>query len=517
MSDDTTFQSYRIFLDHWTEITSLLQNAFEIQKVRKMTKGIIVAGKQGCGKSVLGNKLYGDFKRTSSSLMDGFIYDKTNIWHRIVGGENADSYIENVQKATETSCFLHIEDDRGWIAKAESLVKGNTDRSCVIIADNCEREYFIRSLLNVSDETYLQTGRTDTAIRQAAQQFVALCRSSLRKCLFVFFTNDEDFALAFEIEVNKQHSGLIESKELKMPIGPEKEAIVRINVNRLNPFSYWLCIDRAGPNEKIAVWDSLNGAATFPAAFEAVDNAIQSSAKNRTGRPARTCVINAVVLTNSATGTLAFDVESNVGNYDDIYLGENIIIRLYSKWDSHFGSTRDLKMLSTEWQWKVVILSDAFVSALLADDAKAKQLLDLATTYLGPGVHTTTKAGHFSSLQSADAAISATYTSPANQAFWNKGSVRSHDYESRLKAFYPTYNTKTGGMKSARPDLALSDYHPSSVLSAATSDVTLINMAIKREANMVEFTSIKDFTFAKLQKYIGEQKIKNYILATQEQ
>lgn len=517
LQNESAFKAYRVFLDHWMDITEYLRQGFEIQRVRRHSKGLIIAGKQGCGKSVLARKIFADFERTRASLNGVVQYDQENIWHRITAGTNPEKHEVNLRGATQGSVFLHIEDDRNWIEQATAMLQNNTDRSAIVIADNCEREYFLKSLLNVSDEAYLQTGRTETAIRSAAQRFVALCRGPLRGCLFVFFTNDEDFALAFEIEVNKQHNGLLETRELNMPKGSEKEAIVRINVNRLNPYSYWLCIDRSGPDEKCAVWRALNGAETFPAAFQAVDNAVQSSTRNRAGRPARTCVLNAVVLSNQPTGSCTFNNDANIGIYEDLYSGDNARVRLYSDWHALFGGTRELRMLSSEWQLKVIILSDAFVSALLAGSTLAKDLLDLLTTYLGPGIHNTTKTKHNSAIEVADKAITTAYPEPDNQIFWGKGAPRSHDYEAQLKGFYPSYNTKSGGLKSARPDLVISDFIPSSVLASATADPTAINAAIKREANMVEFTAIKDFTFAKLQKYISEQKISNYVQATQEQ
>jgi hypothetical protein len=82
---------------------------------------------------------------------------------------------------------------------------------------------------------------------------------------------------------------------------------------------------------------------------------------------------------------------------------------------------------------------------------------------------------------------------------------------------FPTYNTKAGGFMSARPDLVLNDYKPCSVLAARDGELEAINSVVRREANAVEFTAIRDFTFPKLINYLHEHKIPNYIAATQEQ
>jgi hypothetical protein len=99
----------------------------------------------------------------------------------------------------------------------------------------------------------------------------------------------------------------------------------------------------------------------------------------------------------------------------------------------------------------------------------------------------------------------------------SKGSVRNHDYEGQLKIFYPKYNTATSGLLNARPDLVLSAFSPCSVLGSPDSDADHINNSIRREANTVEFTAIKDFNFSKLAQYLVDQKLQNYIKGTQEQ
>jgi hypothetical protein len=45
--------------------------------------------------------------------------------------------------------------------------------------------------------------------------------------------------------------------QLPMPDGAEKETVVRVNTNRLNRVPYWFCLDKAGPEEKLAVKTAL--------------------------------------------------------------------------------------------------------------------------------------------------------------------------------------------------------------------------------------------------------------------
>jgi hypothetical protein len=519
LADESVFNGYRIFLDHWNDITSYLQESYEVLRTRRFSKGLIIFGKQGCGKSVLANKIIGDFQLTKAHRGVGELpYDKDNIWHQISGGGNDRFQGTNVANATATTVVLQVENKKEWIAEAEKLVAGNSDRACLVIADNCEKDYFLKGLLNVSDDAYLQSGRSETALRAAAHKLVELCRTSLRGCFFIFFTNDEDFALAFDHHVNELHKGLVDILDLKMPSDVQKEAIVRINVNRLNPFSYWLCVDRAGPDEKSAVWKTLKSAETFPASFQAVDNAIRSSAKNREGRPARKCVLNAFVLATSASIASAWAQGASIGDFEDIYTGNCFRIRIYrSGWDHIFGSEREYRMLASEWHLKVILANDSLVAALLAGADVAKRVIEESTTYHGPGTHNTTKDAYTQLLSLLDAELSASFAAPDNSAFWSKGSVRNHDYEARLKQFFSTYNTKSGGFMTARPDLVLADYIPCSVLNSANETAESINGAVRREANVIEFTAIRDFTFEKLTAYLREQKVSNYITATQEQ
>ena len=519
LTDDSVFSGYRIFLDHWTDITAYLQESFEVLQTRRFSKALLIFGKQGCGKSVLANKITSDFERSKAAISAGTLsYDENNIWHRVCGGNADHDQIANVNDATKGTVVLLVENNKDWIEEATKLVQGNQDRTCLVVADNCEKDYFLKGLLNVSDDVYLQSGRTSAALRAGAYRFVELSRTSLRGCFFVFFTNDEDFAFSFDSYVNEQHNGLVDILDLVMPSVEQKETIVRINVNRLNSFSYWLCIDRAGPEEKLAVWKTLKSAETFPATFQAVDNAIRSSTRSRVGRPARKCILNAFVLISNEQIEHTFGPDSEVGEYDDIFIGDTFRIRLYANdWHSLFGSSREHRMLSSEWSLKVIIAANPVVAALLNGSDLSRQLIDQSTVYHSPGTHATTKAAYTAFLTEIDHQILGGFKSYDNSVFWSKGGVRNHDYEGKLKEFFPAYNTKSGGFMSARPDLVIGDYNPCSVLAAANEEIKEINSAVIRSANVIEFTAIKDFTFPKLLAYLRDQKMGNYIFATQEQ
>ena len=121
----------------------------------------------------------------------------------------------------------------------------------------------------------------------------------------------------------------------------------------------------------------------------------------------------------------------------------------------------------------------------------------------------------FASRLTADVSIAE--PTPDNTAFWAKGSVRNNEYEEKLKQFFPSYNTKGTGFLGARPDLVIEDYIPCSILRSQSISLVALNSAVRRDANVVEFTAIKEFTMVKLINYLREKKLRNYISATQEQ
>lgn len=517
LRDAGTFQGYKVFLEHWSGITAYLQEAFEVLRVRRFSKALLIHGAQGCGKSVLANKLYGDYAATRAQYPQ--TVDVDNIWHRITGGGLGRGQVENIAAVTASSVVIQIENETTWVADAERTVDGNRDRQCIVVADNCERDYFLQGLLGISDADYLSIGRSEVALRAAANKFVALSRTVLRGCLFIFFTNDQDFALMFDHYVNAQHKGLVDIRDLRMPNDVEKEQIVRINVNRLNPFSYWHCIDRAGPEEKKELWRTLRSAETFPASFAAVDRAVRSGGKSREGKPARKCVLNVIVFssTRDAAETLS-EAAPLPGAVEDIYMGASYAIRHFKDgWGAVFGNQRAQRMLESEWNLKLVLASDAVVAALLAGAEVAKDFIDRATVYHSPGTRAVTKSAYEEDLACMDSEFQGMFGTVGNAAFWSKGSVRSHEYEARLRAMYPSYNTAQGGFLRARPDLVIEEYKPCAMMSAADDEQASINSALRRNANAVEFTAIRDFSMDKLVAYLVEQKLQNYISAVQEQ
>lgn len=520
------FQSYRVFLSHWDALSVKIKSNFEEVRLRRVSKTLIIHGSQSTGKTLLANKLSQDFNSTNATLQttSPLVYDEANMWHRAVSGFGKNP--ELVAANTREASLLHIEDDSDWITKAKQFCGNNTGRTAIVIADNCERNYFLQGLLGITDIDFLRIGRTPELVRAAAQKFVALCRGDLRGAMILMFTNDELFAQAFEIEVNSQHQGLVEATAMPMPSPRDKETVIRVNTNRLNPFSYWYCLDRAGIAEKKNTYITLKATPSqstpggYKAAFEAVDRAIQQATPSRIGRPPKKCLLTFFVLADSddvrgITDTL------NLGKYDrNVNSSALIDVVTYSnEWPLplKFGDERQRKLLQSEWNLRIAVVGNQFVSALLDGGNRLliKRIIDATLVYHGPGTLPHTLTTHKRAIDNDLAALGA-LTHSSNAAFWALGQVRSGQYEAELRTILPGYSTAKPGFMHYLPDYSPEPYKPCE-LSLSSSDAdSEINEAIRRNAVACEFTSIKDASASFLHAYL-DKKLPNYVEIMQEQ
>jgi hypothetical protein len=520
------FRSYKVFLSHWNTLAEKIKSNFEEAHLRRVSKTLIVHGDQSTGKTLLANKLSQDFNSTTTMLQttSSLPYEESNMWHRTVSGFGKNS--ELVAANTRATALLHIEDDKEWVNKAKQFCGSNTGRTVLVIADNCESDYFIQGLLGISDTDLLQIGRTSELVRSAGQKFVALCRRELRGAMILMFTNDDVFARAFEFAVNAQHRGLVEAASMPLPSPRDKETVIRVNTNRLNPFSYWYCLDRAGIDEKKNTYRTLTAPHTpttpggYKSAFEAVDQAIQRATPSRIGRPPKKCLLTFFVLIDKddVMGVAdTFELGTYSRNVNDNALLD--IVTYSESWTDSlkFGDGRQRKLLQSEWNLRVVIAGNQFVSVLLSSGNRPliRQLIDASLIYHGPGTHTSTIDSHKTVI---DAYLKTLMTLPNsdNSTFWSLGQNRSGQYESELRVILPGYSTARPGFMQCLPDYAPEPYRPCELsLSASDADAE-INEAIRRNTVACEFTSIKDTSTNQLQTYL-DRKLPNYVDILQEQ
>ncbi|GBR14891.1 hypothetical protein [Asaia spathodeae] len=517
--NEDIFQSYKVFLNHWNDLASKFKSNFEESILRRVSKTLIVVGEQSSGKTLLANKIDQDFRATKEKCRENTIeYDRSNIWHRIVSGVGKNNDL--IKSNTDKSVLLHIENNAEWVERVKSFCGANSDRTCVIIADNCENHYFIQGIMGMTDTEFLQFGYTETLLTSAAQRFVTLCRTDLRGAMFAMFTNNSSFAESFYEKVNKLHNRLVETIPLPIPSPQDKETIIRVNTNRLNPFSYWYCLDRAGVEEKLNVLEKIKSEAGFKDVFEAVDNAIQKASPSRVGRPPKKCLLTLFAFTdqNDITGKVEelgiAEIEKNINNNEFVD-----IATFKNNWQDFlsFGDVRKGKLLQSEWNLRIVLAGNQFTSLLLSQKyrSETKKIIESCLKYHGPGTQTETIRNHKDALEN-DLSILSTIPQIDLSAFWASGQVRSHQYEKELLELFPNYNKSDEGFLSYRPDWVVEPYSVCKLASSRDSNIASVNDAIRREAIVCEFTALKDFNKTTVQTYLN-RKISNYVNILQDQ
>lgn len=352
-----------------------------------------------------------------------------------------------------------------------------------------------------------------------AQQFVRLARGDLRKTLFIILGNDEQYLSTFHETCQTQHKGMSEFKALDIPTAIDKENIVRRNINRLNPVSYWSCIDKTPPEKKSELYEILRGDSTFPDTFETVDDAFASS-DQRAGRPANKSLLSYVLITQSldeanniASSLAGRYIDAADFSYKDV-AELYIIPEQYAQ--NVLGAKDDCQMLESEFNLKFIILSDEWTKRFLmggVSEIKAFEVLDylLEHTRIGQGAISRTELDDRRRKACAELLACPDFIADVDvKGFWRKGAVRSNQYEGVLKTKYIGYNKAFCTGFSKRPDILLSPYIPCSVLTANSNEVARINQTISRSCHAVELTTINNATSKEVIRYLST-KLPNYI------
>ena len=511
------FAGYRIFLDPWQPLADDLRAYYEGLALRRESRVLAIHGDQGTGKTLFATKLRDDFVVSKEAGGDD-TPDANNLWHRITGGpELSDALITT---ANTESDLLLIENEAGWVRSTADWIAARKDRRCVVIGDNAERPYFRQGLVEMSDAEFVQFGNSPEATKLAAQRFVEHLRSDLRGALFVLLSNDEVFLLTLDEAVAAQHAGLLTLTQLPLADARTKETVVRVNTNRLNPVSYWFCIDKAGPREKTGVKQALEGASNFPDSFAAVDTAVRS----RTGRPARQNVITLIVLAAIDSAEQLDSRAFGALQRTEAHRGWFTLHVYNLGWAPAEMGTREASLLESEWVLRVAIAGVPFVQSLIeiAEDGTDKpehiaacaRLLAELRTFQGPGTRQATREAYRTGIEeivadwpSSDVAV---------EPFWEQGIIRARTYEAALKELLPGYNLSGEGFLTYRPDYVVSPFRPCSVVEAISDDTEAITSAIRRDAHVFEFTAVNAYSAATIRSYLTS-KLPNYVEVTQEQ
>lgn len=509
-----SFDGYRVFLDPWAPIADALRPHWEAAARRSASHIFAIHGPQGAGKTLLTRKLGADFE-TSKRDLRRLIPDENNFWHRVSGGREFDGHL--IREATGDTDFLIVKNESTWPAEAEIFAAGQRADARVLLADNAERAYFRQGLVEMTDMQFLEAEASPALNRLAAQRLVDKLRTTLRGTLLVLLSNSSTFLNSFQAAVEEQHRGMMSVTNLELPGAREKETVIRVNTNRLNPSSYWSAIDQGTIHDREALREALNGDTTFPDSFRAVDTAAQ----NRTGRPALRNVITLIVLANLDD---AADLNTAVvGDVKRTEVEEGwMSLRAYeNSWAPPPIGDREGKLLEPEWTLRVAVLGNPFVRSLLAagagdadQSAQVGALLSDLQTFQGPGTRDLTRQRL---TERFIAKIRGwVHHNEDVSAFWNAGQGRSVRYESALSSVLAGYNTSSLGFLSYRPDYVVSPFSPAAVSDAPDGTNDAIRAAIQRTAHVFEFTAINVADPRLISNYLGE-KLPNYVQVVQEQ
>ncbi|WP_242396196.1 hypothetical protein [Anaeromyxobacter oryzisoli] len=471
---EAEYQGYRVFLNFWTPLSNQLRAFYEALILRRDTRALLVYAPQGGGKTMFARKLAADFEGTPAT--GALQADGNNLWHRVAGGtagaaDRLDVHLIQQSRTTVTVVTVgndtrmpgvRIPADRNWLKKLKEMVTPGDNRRWIVIIDNAEQGHFLQGLVDLSDADFVRLASDPQMTALATQRFVSNARQELRGCLFLLLTNNEQFAAGLEAGINAQHAGMLARANLPLPGPVEKETVVRVNTNRLNPISYWYCLDRAGPAEKAAVYRALAGANTFPSSFAAVDNAIRSS--TRYGRRARSCLLTLAVLTGTEAGHSA--VVGSLGKVwrkevDHQWLSSTL---LDEGWAQAILPHRDALLLESEWMLRVVVLGGPFVRALLSANAEHLERCRVLLERLKPAE--ASKPGTWGeTLASTETEFrnivndwpDTSATNPAS--FWGLGQRRSTVYEPVLTEILGSYNRGGGRVPGLPPGLCREAIH----------------------------------------------------------
>ncbi|WP_341889378.1 hypothetical protein [Variovorax sp. YR752] len=502
------FERYRVFLDHWQPLVHELSTMRRALFARRESRTLGIYAPQGSGKTLFARRFAGDVEKSRNATE----YDDENLWHRIAVDEftTGERIVAPANNLKVLSRDAGHDDD--WNLEIKNFVNHQNNRGIVLL-DEADQAYMQLRLLGMDMQNFLQSSDPERLLKASAEKFVKFCRTELRGCLFVMLSNRREFLDNFAYHVNGQHHGMMSVKELPPADASTKEKVVRINTNRLNGFSYWYCINNATPGRKTAIFDSLAGAGTFPAAFEAVDAAVSDAVQTRMGRPAIKNHLTLCVL-HEQPDYLPLLV--SMGKPLTEFSAEEVSILLWTDdWASKImpgTNQQSALMLESEWNLRIILLGPKMIGPLLSMLPDAQTLRDgFDVLFNVPSPYATQKTvdGILTSRNQAVQQIQAIKNIPT-QKFWAAGQFRSVQYETELRKIYPNYNLGSTQVSGFRPDLILENYKECSVLQGGNRESKQITNNIRRGANFIEFTAVQAISKPNVVDYLAG-KLKNYI------
>jgi hypothetical protein len=520
------YGQYRVRLEHWKQLSSTFLEVFKTVHDRQDAAILLVHGAQGTGKTLFSLELEQGFERTRRAETHP---QRGNLWHTLVADKPED--VEIIKAATADTELRRIQPASGWLERERQIARSDKHPVRIFIIDDVHKDAFIREWAGLTQGEYLSLkadGKVAIALSSVAQQLVEDCRGDFKRSIFLLLSNNDDLMRQLKAHLDESHTGLSTLLELPLPQAALKEEIVRTNTNSLNFVSYWYCLDRAGPDEKKAVYQVLQGPGGFTDSFDALRRALGSEVAKRTGRPANKNLLTLVTLGTDPLVAQAFldDQElSGAKGFQQHHSGRHHAVwMLKDVWASILDPgkdpvlTRRARMFESEFALRWVTLDMMATHALLqpptAHNDLGERLLEVIC--YSPSVAKQKKELEEQRKRSEqlDADLAATgWPSEALADFTTRfremGQRRSTEYEPALARRLASFSQGFEVHPSLRPDFIVGEYTPCAVTQATSDSQQAVEAAIRRTCHAIEFTAHLQMDMRGLVEYVLD-KVNRY-------
>ncbi len=515
---------YEVHLDHWSQLSAAFRDAYQTVYVRGTSRMLIVCGPQGSGKSLFCQCLLKHHAQTLRGLSQApgeVIPDREkNLWHLLVVDREEDQK-QTILLTTPVTVVKTVSLGQGWLEELRRWGREDQSRVRIVLIDNFQRERFLSELAGISLEAYSlrrDSGEESGMLSLVAQSIDTIARGDLQRTLFLCLSNDQPLMEQLVEAVRREFQELPRLHALPHPAPKEKERIVRRNLNRLNPMSYWYCLDRADGEELRPAYLALRGNEGIGRVYECVEGGI---AERRAGAPANKNRLTIVTL--GATPAAVADEHDAVWvNHPPKCIGTGAHVAMWefprfarplparNPVDQRRCDLFDSEFL-VRWITLDMALTKALVTASPTPGDAGEAVLDLIVGDGGDRVGAIDALNNRPELATDDPTWSASFRA--------QGSGRAGPYETALRARFTarslSYSTALPNFADVRPDVTVAPYVPCELHLAASDDPKDLRAALKRTCHVVEFTSFLREGMAGLDEYLLK-KIVNYATLLEE-
>ena len=518
------FASYDVDLAHWKSLSAVFQLTFRTVHDRGSSAILLVHGAQGTGKTLFSRRLEQDFKKASEGVLAP---DKKNLWHSLVGDDPPTR--ATIEAATQGSVLRRVEPSSGWLQGLREFANHDTHRVRIFVIDDAHKDVFLREWAGLTLADYLgfkERKAENVALGSVAERLVEDCRGDFKRSIFLLLSNDAARMQSLKDQIDRSHTGLAKVLELPLPPPEMKEQIVRKNTNRLNRMSYWYCLDAAGKDERLSVYDVLMAQDKgFTNSFEAVSGALQSAVK-RTGRPANRSLITLVTLGSSPNAAKDF-IDNNELSAQEHHRGEHLGVWLMrEQWTSKICEgddqeiSRRAQMLESEFalRWVALDMKATFALCQPPSPSDIGERL-LAVIQFVPSIAKPAevkKHGEDCAQLEREISSSVKFASEAGEVefqreFVSLGQRRSTLYEPAIAKRLGGYSRGIVEFPAVKPDFIAGEYQPCAVTTAPARNHADITDALRRACHAIEFTAHLQDNLEGLKAYLLD-KVERYAL-----